>query len=77
MTDWAAQFPTEFAKLTAPQARAVQRTLSSHRLENQKPDREFVANLVALTTNKIDRDEYRRRARSWSSKRAQPARAAG
>ncbi|UGT58860.1 hypothetical protein [Nocardia asteroides] len=79
MTAWAVQFPTEFRGLTAPQQAALERTLASHALEGLAPDREFVANLAALTAGEIDRAEYRRRGRAWSQKRRQrpAARAAG
>jgi hypothetical protein len=75
MTAWDARFPDLFGQLTAPQRRALSRTLSNHQLEGLQPDRTFVANLVAMRTGKIDAAEYRRRAQRWAQQHHRTARA--
>lgn len=53
-------YPDLFAHLTPDQAQAIDRSLSSSRLEGHHHTRADVADLIAAVTGRISVDEYKR-----------------
>ena len=57
---FSALYPDLFAHLTPDQARAIDLSLSSSRLEGHHHTRDDVAGLIAAATGRISVDEYKK-----------------
>ncbi|WP_324197972.1 hypothetical protein [Nocardia abscessus] len=64
---WQQRFPDLYAPLDDTQRHALDQTLSSQALEGLQPDRDSVADLVALLTGAIDEHEYDQRSDRWAA----------
>ncbi|MEU5764043.1 hypothetical protein [Nocardia sp. NPDC047648] len=64
---WQQRFPDLYEPLDETQRHALDQTLASHALEGLQPDRDFVADLVALLTGAIDEHEYDQRSDRWAA----------
>ncbi|MEU6191312.1 hypothetical protein [Nocardia sp. NPDC047038] len=64
---WQLRFPDLYEPLDDTQRHALDQTLANHAPEGLQPDRDFVADLVALLTGAIDEQEYDQRSDRWAA----------
>lgn len=64
---WQQRFSDLYQPLDDQHRHALDQTLASHALEGLQPDRDSVADLVALLTGAIDEQEYDQRSDRWAA----------